>query len=153
MNVSDFNRVQKQRKYPYNLSCHEVFDESKKITRSKLKRLAASHQRALVQVHFPSLDQVGKTNQTKLQKMNSTPMCTGAGSFLVLGLSGENQPNRTAEKEISHQRALVQVYFSCLDQAGKTNMKSSVGKEIQLLHTTDPLSLRQECLCLKLNHT
>ena len=26
-------------------------------------------------------------------------------------------------------------------------------KEIYLLHTTDPLSLRQECICLKLNHT
>jgi len=76
-----------------------LFNESKKIAGSKLERVAASHQHALVQVHFSYLDQVEKTNQTELQKGNITPTCTGVGSFLLLGLGGEHQPNRTAEME------------------------------------------------------
>lgn len=113
-----------------HLSCHKHLMKEKKIAGSKLKILAATHQRALVQVHFSCLDQAGKTNQKELQERNITPTCTSASSFLLLGPSGENQSNRIVGKEISHQRALVQVHFSCLDQTGKTNVKSSAGKEI-----------------------
>lgn len=110
-------------------------------------------------------------------------MCIGVGSFLLLGPGGESQINKIVEKKISHQCALVQVYFSYLDQARranqiefqkrkyhtnvhwyrvispawtrrrKTNLKSSARKGLYLLHTTDPLSLRHECMCLKLNDT
>jgi len=44
------------------LSCHKNLMKVKKIVGSKLKSLAATHQRALVQVHFPCLDKAGKTN-------------------------------------------------------------------------------------------
>ena len=66
-----------------------------------------------------------KRNYTKIncRKGLITPMCTGAGSFLLLGPGGENQSNRIAEKEISHQRALVQGYFSYLDQVEENQSK------------------------------
>jgi len=34
----------------------------------------------------------GKPNQKKLQKMNSTSTCTGAGLFLLLGPGEETNP-------------------------------------------------------------
>ena len=77
-----------KKKINIHLSCHKHLMKEKNIAGSKLKFLAATYQRALVQVHFSCLDQVE-----------------------------ENQSNKIAKKEISHQHALLQGYFSCLDQA------------------------------------
>lgn len=54
-------------------------------------------------------------------------MCTGVGSFLLFGTCEEIQSNRIVEKEI-HQRALVQGYFSYLDQAEENQSKMKCRK-------------------------
>jgi len=65
----------------------------------------------------PTWTRRGKPIEQNYKKGDITPTCTSAGLFLLLGLGAENQSKRVTEKEISHQCALVQGYFSCLDQA------------------------------------
>ena len=84
-----------------HLSYHKNLMKKRGLWEVKIRKFAASHQHALVQVHFSCLDQAGKTNQTELQK-------------------------RRYHTNVHWCRVISPAWT----RRRKTNLKSSVGKEI-----------------------